>query len=84
MGELTALFGPSTWINGRGGRRWDKTIGWGRRDGKERVREGKREENRGGQGKGGEKEDEKRKEEREGRGVPHLLVHSLSNAHWCV
>jgi len=41
LGELTALFGPSSWITGRGGRGWDKTIGWGRRDGKERVREGK-------------------------------------------
>jgi len=76
LGELTALFGPSSWITGRGGRRWDKTIGWGRRDGKERVREGKGEEDRRGQGKGGERKrkgTKKRKEEREGRGVPPVL-----------
>ena len=59
--------------------------GGDRRHGKERVREGRGEEDRRGQGKGVERKRKGKRGKRRGRGgaFPQFLIHNLITAHWC-
>jgi len=90
LGELTAFPRSSSWIRGRGGRKGEEIgedeSGGGRRQGKERMREGRGDEDRRGQGKGGERKRNGKKRKRRGRGgaFPQFLIHNLSTVHWCV